>query len=443
MGSWGKGAGKGHFIQYGPRWPRETLWASSPGEEFLGIVALQHKPGGVSGAWATLPLLFKWGGKAWPQSHTAEAAGEGSYVPGEGAPVQMTLCSACHGVGNPVVTIFQRPVQSQMLDTQVLRWLICDPGQASLAALRSEMPSHPSLTASVDPGCQEQAGVYFANKEAGWDHSQTCSRPPSLCRGQLKQTPWSTPLFSSFPHGMQGDRCSWTCHSRWLPSLPMKSALTLLTDGKFKTQDSSLATGLTCPSWNTRCFPTVLPSAPHPTVGENLSSAGCSGARAKGRGGLPATLHQTWPGPFLLPLWRQIEWLLNLSVTSSGAWVADSPGDLMQMSFLPSLGCKGRSLPLIFQRRHTYQKLQANTQGFMPGICSVSPPLSLQRPRLTFKKGHAALGKSRGRKHSACWCQGPRACFGDFPEGLSKQEGSLSAKLKILRVSKECSIVDA
>lgn len=285
MGSWGKGAGKGHFIQYGPRWPRETLWASSPGEEFLGIVALQHKPGGVSGAWATLPLLFKWGGKAWPQSHTAEAAGEGSYVPGEGAPVQMTLCSACHGVGNPVVTIFQRPVQSQMLDTQVLRWLICDPGQASLAALRSEMPSHPSLTASVDPGCQEQAGVYFANKEAGWDHSQTCSRPPSLCRGQLKQTPWSTPLFSSFPHGMQGDRCSWTCHSRWLPSLPMKSALTLLTDGKFKTQDSSLATVLTCPSWNTRCFPTVLPSAPHPTVGENLSSAGCSGAQGQGKGG--------------------------------------------------------------------------------------------------------------------------------------------------------------
>ena len=96
------------------------------------------------------------------------------------------------------------------------------------------------------------------------------------------------------------------------------------------------------PFWITRCFAPARPSAPHPQVGENLHSTGWSRGPEPKRGwaGCLAPPFQTWPGPLLLPPWQQTE-LLNCSVTSSGAWVADSRGDLMQMSFCLRWDAKG------------------------------------------------------------------------------------------------------
>lgn len=67
-------------------------------------------------------------------------------------------------------------------------------------------------------------------------------------------------------------------------------------------------------------------------------------------------------------------------------------------------------------------KTASGHMGFMAGICGISPPPSLRRPSLTFKKGHAALGKCCRRNSVHGGSSGLWPPLETIPKGLSKQE---------------------
>lgn len=133
----------------------------------------------------------------------------------------------------------------------------------------------------------------------------------------------------------------------------------------------------------------------------------------------PSQLGPTFPGPHL---WPQAECLLNICYLF---WCLGCGliGLSHENIFSPWLECTGMCFPLTFQWRHTSKPARGHTV-FRMGICSISPPPSLQRPSLTFQTGHTALGKSCRGDSVHCAASGLWPLLGISPRAFPNKKQS-------------------